>query len=203
MNNDEFSRMVGQIAHSFTHAPRLTKEFLEALYCRIKDIDGKHCGHITSRICDLEKFPENLGSAIIGVWRSLDPSAAAPAEDRDRFTTSCPICDPARWQGQIVAFKKTPTGAVEKFYFDCPRCKPSSQHKGTREQIASWGYIVPPTQWDVSKFYFRMFAANNKDLVRRVGPHMGELLSSPKRAALAAAETPDEQGIDTGSKAAA
>lgn len=203
MNNDNFSHMVGQIAHSFTKAPRLTKEFLEALYCRVKDIDDRHCAHITSRICDLEKFPENLGSAIIGVWRSLDPSASAPAENRDRFTTRCSICDPGPWQGQIRAYKKTPTGAVEKFFFDCPKCKPGSQHRGAREQIAAWGYIVPPTQWDVSKYEFRMFAANNHETYRRMGSLFEGLLASPKRTAGACAETPDEQGIDTRPECAA
>lgn len=196
MNDVEFHRMIGIIGHSFTHTPKLTKEFLAALLARIEHIDGRHCEQITARVCDLEKFPENLGSTILGIWRSLDPAAAVPDDSRDRFASKCPVCDPGPWQGQIVAFKRNQDGTISKTFFDCPRCKPSSQYAASREQIAGRGYIVPRTQWDVATHYYRMFAANNPDLARRVGPRMGELLADPRRMVVALRETPDERGVE-------
>ncbi|MDQ7835497.1 MAG: hypothetical protein RDU24_08955 [Humidesulfovibrio sp.] len=194
MNSEEFSKMVGTIAHSFTKAPKLTKDYLSALWDRVGHIDGRHCGQIAARLSAQEEFPNNLGNAILGAFRSLDPEAAVPSDERERFSTKCSECDPGAWKGQIVAFKKNDQGGVDKFYFDCPLCRPSGQFAASRVQIAERGYIVPPTQWDVAKFYFRMFVANNQDLVRRVNVRFDELLADPRRCAAALRETPDERG---------
>lgn len=195
MNSDDFSKMVGIIAHSFTKAPKLTKEYLGVLYERVGHIDGKHCEHIANRVASMEEFPGNLGNVILGIHRTLDPAAAAPSDMRERFATRCTVCDPGLWQGQIVAFKKNDAGGVDKFYFDCSRCRPNGQYAASREQIAERGYIVPPTQWDVAKYYYRMFAANNPAMVRRQDLRFDDLLANPRALAHAAREEVDPRRL--------
>lgn len=187
MNASEFDLLMNTVQG--VYGKTIKSDTREVTWDRVCMVPSRHVKPITDRLCDRERMPDNLSKAILDAWTTLAPGEACESEDKDRFTTRCAVCDPGPWQGQIRAYKKTPTGLVGKFYFDCPLCKPSSQHQGTREQIASWGYIVPPTQWDVSKHEFRMFAANDVDgLIARLGISFCGLLQSTRRMALGAVE---------------
>lgn len=199
MNWNEFEILLASVQATFQAKP-FSVETKARWFDKVRDVSSKHCVEITKRIEDMERLPGNLSKAILDIASVLDP---AQSEESGKWANPCPECDPGRWKGQIVYFTRLTDGRIAKHFTDCALCRPASANKGTRKELAAIGVMVPPTPGDVGAWYFRMFKANNPGATSGSGHDFSGMLGDKRRAALAASETPDELGIDTGARSAA
>lgn len=199
MNWNEFEIMLASIQATFQAKPFGT-DAKHRWFDKVREVSSAHCVEITKRIEDMERLPGNLGKAILDIASVLAP---AQSEEAGKWSNPCPECDPGRWKGQIVYFTRLTDGRIAKHFVNCALCRPSSVNKGTRKELAEIGFMVPPTPNDVGAWYFRMFMANTPGAQSGSGHDFDGLLGNRHRAALAAAETLDELGVDTGARNAA
>lgn len=199
MTRQELDFMLDCVQATFPKKP-LPPASRDRVFERVRHILSRHCVQITKRLEDMDKMPDNLAKTIQDIASVLAPEHG---EEAGKWINPCPECDPGRWKGQIVYFTRLPDGSIAKHFTDCALCRPASANKGTRKELAAIGVMVPPTAAEVGAWYFRMFQANNPGAASGSGHDLSGLLGNKNRAALAAAETPDEQGVDTGQRHAA
>lgn len=200
MNWNEFEILLASVQATFPGTKPFSTDSKHRWFEKVRDVSSSHCVEITKRIEDMDRLPGNLGKAILDIAGVLAP---AQGEDAGKWHNTCPECDPGRWKGQIVYFTRLTDGRIAKHFTDCALCRPASANKSTRRELAAIGVMVPPTPNDVGAWYFRMFMANNPGATSGSGHDFSGMLGDKKRAALAAAETLDEQGVDTGARHAA
>jgi len=198
MNWNEFEIMLASVQATFQAKPFGT-DARHRWFERVRDVSSNDCIEITKRLEDLERLPGNLGKAILDIASVLSPAQSTEA---GRWHNPCPECDPGRWKGQIVYFTRLTDGRIAKCFANCALCSPSSVNRATRKDLVAIGVMVPPTPNDVGAWYFRMFLANNPGVASGSGHDFEGLLGNKRRAALAAAETLDERGVDTGDRRA-
>lgn len=191
MNAAEFDKIMNTVQATYGH--KISDETRRVVWERVLHVPGKHVDAIVARLCDYETLPKafNIGKGILDAYKALDPQGAGLAgEDNGRWVNGCPECDPGPWKGQIVYFTRTSDGQVAKHFIPCACCQTSSIRKGTRASLAAQGFMVPPCQGEVTRWYLRMAKANNPELFTRTDGAYGALLNDFGRMAKAADPNP-------------
>lgn len=187
MNSAEFDKIINTIQATYGH--KISSDTRVVVWERSKHIPGKHVDAIVARLCDYETLPKafNVGKAILDAYKVLDPQGSGlSGEDNGRWVNDCPECDPGLWKGQIVYFTRTSDGKIAKRIMPCACCQPNSVRKGTRATLIAQGFMVPPNQNEVTRWYWHMAKANNPDLFARLDGTYGSLLGDMGRMAKAA-----------------
>lgn len=186
MNTAEFDKIMNTVQAVYGH--KISDETRRVTWDRVQHVPSRHVDSIVARLCDYETLPRafNIGKAILAAFNALDPQGAGLAGDESgRWINSCSECDPGRWKGQIVYFTRSSSGQIIKHSMPCACCQPSSARKGTRASLIAQGFMVPPSQDEVSRWYWHMAKTNNAELFARVEGVYGELLCDMGRMAQA------------------